>query len=91
MTSGGKITISVSLAGNDVITRVTDEGPGIPQELLKRVGEPFFTTKEKGTGLGLMVSYSIIENHKGSVEVTSNVNKGTTFSVKLPSLIKLSS
>lgn len=52
--------------------------------MLKKLGEPFYTTKDRGTGLGLMVSYKIIEEHKGYIEVESKVEKGTSFHIYLP-------
>ncbi|WP_176560250.1 PAS domain S-box protein [Brevibacillus dissolubilis] len=61
-----------------------DQGCGIPQERLPKLGEPFYTTKEKGTGLGLMVTYKIIRDHMGSIEFASEVEKGTTVDVVLP-------
>jgi signal transduction histidine kinase len=61
-----------------------DDGKGIPQELLKKLGELFYTTKEKGTGLGLMVSRKIIQEHKGALYFHSEVGKGTKVSVVLP-------
>jgi signal transduction histidine kinase len=63
-----------------------DTGTGIPEENLAHLFEPFFTTKlkEKGTGLGLAVSYQIIQDHKGTIEVTSQVGKGTTVAITLP-------
>jgi len=61
-----------------------DDGPGIHPDLLLRIFEPFFTTKAKGTGLGLAVVKRIIEDHDGSVEVRSEVGKGTTFTFPLP-------
>jgi len=63
---------------------ITDEGCGISESKLKKLGEPFYTTKERGTGLGLMVSYKIIEEHKGKIEVNSKVGIGTTFSIYFP-------
>ncbi|EWH21462.1 ATPase [Bacillus haynesii] len=54
------------------------------EDKLKRLGEPFYTTKERGTGLGLMVSYKIIEEHKGKIEVESEEGRGTTFHLTLP-------
>jgi signal transduction histidine kinase len=51
---------------------------------LAQIWQPFYTTKEKGTGLGLMVSYSIIENHRGTIQVVSEMGEGTTFTVRLP-------
>ena len=63
-----------------------DTGKGIAPENLKRIFDPFFTTKPvgKGTGLGLSLSYGIIEKHQGSIEVESEVGKGSTFRLRLP-------
>jgi two-component system, sporulation sensor kinase E len=68
----------------NVTVRIKDEGTGIPEDILQRLGQPFFTTKATGTGLGLMVSYRIIEHHNGSINIESNVNDGTTVEVTLP-------
>ncbi|MEN6582972.1 MAG: GAF domain-containing protein [Armatimonadota bacterium] len=85
MPSGGMITIETGAtpAGGAYIS-VTDTGVGIPQEKLERIFQPFFTTKTKGTGLGLSVVHKIVENHGGKIEVTSEIDKGTTFRVVLP-------
>ncbi|MCK4336431.1 MAG: two-component sensor histidine kinase, partial [Candidatus Aminicenantes bacterium] len=66
--------------------RFKDTGCGIKENDLKRLFEPFFTTKEvgKGTGLGLAISYSIILKHQGTIEVSSKIDEGTEFIVKLP-------
>jgi PAS domain S-box-containing protein len=80
----GTVLISARKIGNEVYIKVKDDGPGIPEHLLKKIGEPFFTTKENGTGLGLLVTYRIIQNHKGKVEVNSKVGVGTTFIITLP-------
>jgi PAS domain S-box-containing protein len=85
MPDGGEITIQVgNLASDDVMVRVVDQGVGIPEDQLARLGEPFYTNKEAGTGLGLMVSQQIIANHKGSMHFDSELNKGTTVEIILP-------
>nr|WP_236692992.1 ATP-binding protein [Aneurinibacillus tyrosinisolvens] len=66
------------------VTHFLDEGCGISEERLTRLGEPFYTTKEKGTGLGLTVSYRIIENHGGTINIQSQAGEGTEVSVILP-------
>jgi signal transduction histidine kinase len=63
---------------------ITDTGVGIPQENLDKLFEPLFTTKAKGIGLGLAVTKTLVEGHGGSIEVESEVGKGTTFTVRLP-------
>jgi signal transduction histidine kinase len=62
----------------------TDTGVGIPQENLGRLFEPLFTTKAKGIGLGLALTRTMVEGHGGTIEVQSEVGKGSTFTVKLP-------
>jgi len=80
--------IWIKTAGNDkdIIITVKDDGLGIPDDVQDKIFDPFFTTKDigKGTGLGLNISYKIIENHQGSITVTSKENEGTTFTLKLP-------
>jgi two-component system, cell cycle sensor histidine kinase and response regulator CckA len=71
-------------AGRFVRITITDEGIGIPEEHLGRIFDPYFTTKQKGSGLGLATSYSIIKNHGGSVSVESRPGQGTTLRVNLP-------
>ncbi|MBX5436428.1 MAG: PAS domain S-box protein [Alicyclobacillaceae bacterium] len=85
MPNGGRIFVRAQRHGEDhVLIEVQDEGCGIPPEQLPKLGEPFFTTKEKGTGLGLMVCYKIIQDHKGKLTIQSEVDKGTTVQVLLP-------
>lgn len=84
MSNGGFINISMKEESDYIYVSIQDEGEGIDAELLQKLGEPFYTTKEKGTGLGLMVSYRIIDEHKGKIEVESEEGKGTTFHIKLP-------
>ncbi|KMY50404.1 hypothetical protein AC625_13580 [Peribacillus loiseleuriae] len=86
MPSGGDLYVNASQQGGKVMIHIRDTGVGIPSEKLNKLGEPFFTTKEQGNGLGLMVSYKIIEGHKGKIEVVSEVNEGSTFIIKLPTV-----
>ncbi|WP_270181520.1 ATP-binding protein [Alkalihalobacillus sp. CinArs1] len=87
MPDGGIITVKVLLnEENEALVSITDQGVGISDEQLKRIGEPFYTLKENGTGLGMMVSFNIIENHGGTLQLTSSEGKGTTVEVVLPSV-----
>jgi PAS domain S-box-containing protein len=97
MPEGGQLSVTTSLAKNirigealknTVRIDVTDTGIGIPKENLVKLFTPFFTTKEKGkgVGLGLPVVHGIIERHKGKIEVVSEVNKGTTFTIYLEAM-----
>jgi two-component system NtrC family sensor kinase len=81
----GEIRISTQALDGHVEIKVSDTGSGIPKENLSRIFDPFFTTKEvgKGTGLGLNVAYNIIQKHKGTIDVESEVGKGTTFIIRL--------
>ena len=79
MPSGGKIHASIEKTAHSILITIKDHGVGIEPEQIKRLGEPFFTTKQRGNGLGLMVSYKIIQNHKGTIHVESQLNEGTTF------------
>jgi signal transduction histidine kinase len=86
MKDGGKLTVSTAMNDGLVEIAFTDTGRGIPSEHLDKLFDPFFTTKEvgEGTGLGLSVSYGIIQAHKGRIEVESEPGKGSTFQIKLP-------
>ena len=66
--------------------RISDTGPGIPEDVKTHIFDPFFTTKNEGTGLGLSVSNSIIEEHNGKISVDSEQGKGTTFYITLPAI-----
>jgi two-component system sporulation sensor kinase A len=89
MPNGGEIAIHAQKKDEEWISiQFVDQGCGIPEEQLKRIGQPFFSTKEKGTGLGLMTSKKIIEDHGGTIHITSKVNEGTTIEVYLPMKIK---
>ena len=87
MPDGGIVRIETSRAtGHDEGVRlvIADNGPGIPADVLPRISEPFYTTKTEGTGLGLPLSYSIIREHGGRVEVDTAAGRGTTFIITLP-------
>lgn len=81
MPGGGSITISTHYTGSEVILAVKDEGSGIPQEYMEKLGTPFFTTKEQGTGLGLAVCFSIATRHDAVIDIDTGPN-GTTFYIK---------
>jgi len=85
MGDGGIIRIECARKEEWVMVRIQDYGPGIPEEQMAKIGQPFYTTKDKGTGLGLMVSYKIVDNHQGHIVVDSRVGSGTTFDIVLPS------
>ncbi|HKR00676.1 MAG TPA: PAS domain S-box protein [Pyrinomonadaceae bacterium] len=85
MPLGGRLHISCEQANGLVSLRFTDTGLGMPEEVRERIFEPFYTTKgAQGTGLGLAVSYGIIERHEGRISVESEVGSGTTFKIELP-------
>ena len=88
MDEGGELIVATRTAddGEFIEVEFTDTGCGIPRENLEKIFDPFFTTKEvgRGTGLGLAVSFGIIARHQGTIEVESDINKGTTFIVRLP-------
>ena len=75
--------------GDYVRMRIRDEGVGIPEKYLKRIFDPYFTTKSKGNGLGLATAYSIVKNHAGLMTVESEVHVGTTFTIYLPAAAEL--
>lgn len=84
MPGGGSIRISTTLSMAQVKIRIEDEGPGIEEDQLAKMGQPFYTTKDRGTGLGLMVSFKIIDNHKGNIAISSELGSGTTCVIELP-------
>jgi PAS domain S-box-containing protein len=81
MSSGGSLAIRTYLDGNDVVLSVQDQGKGIAQEILEKIGTPFFTTKESGTGLGLAVCYGIAGRHDAVIKIETSP-KGTTFLIR---------
>lgn len=87
MPKGGNIHVAVKeKEAGKISIQIIDQGVGIPQERISTLGEPFYTTKEKGTGLGLMTCYKIIEGHNGELNIYSKINEGTTIEIILPTI-----
>jgi two-component system NtrC family sensor kinase len=88
MGKDGEILVKTSYIAknNNLAVEISDDGSGIPKEMLDKIFDPFFTTKEvgKGTGLGLSISYTIIDKLGGRIMVASEEDKGTTFTIYLP-------
>ena len=84
MSTGGELIIKTGEAEEGVWISLTDTGCGIPQEKIKQIFEPYYTTKEKGSGLGLMIVQRIVRDHDGRLELTSHGSKGATFRIWLP-------
>ncbi len=84
MTKGGMLTLQTGENSDNVWMSVADTGGGIPQEQINRIFEPFYTTKKKGSGLGLMIVQRIVRAHNGRIELESRVGHGTTFRIWLP-------
>jgi two-component system, sporulation sensor kinase E len=84
MTRGGTLTLQTGESPEAVWVSVADTGGGIPQEQINRIFEPFYTTKKKGTGLGLMIVQRIVRAHAGRIELDSHVGRGTTFRIWFP-------
>lgn len=78
------LTIRTFKENDQVVTEILDTGSGISDEVIKQIFEPFVSTKEDGNGLGLFISYGIMQNHKGNIEVMSEVGQGTCFTLRLP-------
>ena len=90
MPRGGVVSVKASRqkskCGDEICVEVSDRGQGIAPEFLEKIFTPFFTTKDKGSGLGLAVAFSIVQNHGGRIQVSSKVGAGTSFRVSLPAL-----
>lgn len=89
MQQGGELKVQVNQDNNtpkDLVIRITDSGTGINKENLSKIFQPYFSTKEKGTGLGLAIAYRIITDHRGTIEVESELGRGTTFIIRIPTV-----
>jgi signal transduction histidine kinase len=89
MPEGGRLTITIDTRDPGWLTiSIADTGVGIPEENLGKVFEPLFSSKARGIGLGMAISKTFVEGHGGSIDVKSEIRKGTTFTIKLPVLKK---
>lgn len=84
VSNGGHIMVHANEEDEHAVFEIIDNGVGIPKDIQNRLGEPFYTTKEKGTGLGLMVCYNIIEQHNGHIRFNSVEREGTVFTISIP-------
>jgi signal transduction histidine kinase len=84
MSQGGKLLIQAQIQGKAVRIIMRDNGKGIAAEDLPRIFEAYFTTKDHGSGLGLLFVYDVITDHGGKIQVESKINQGTTFEILLP-------
>jgi len=87
MPKGGDIQIfAYKKAGENLCISIEDQGFGIENEKIEKIGKAFYTTKENGTGLGLMITYKIIEEHQGSIAIQSSMGVGTKVEIYLPTV-----
>ena len=84
MPGGGEITIASRVRGSRVEVSITDTGAGMPPEVVSNIFQPYFTTKETATGLGLAICQSIMQEHGGRIVADSTPGRGSTFTLQLP-------
>lgn len=89
METGGTVTLTMSECDRFHSVKITDEGCGISEDMFRKIGEPFYSTKEKDTGLGMMVSRKIIESHGGAFKITSQVDIGTVVELCFSKSVKV--
>jgi len=82
--SGGNIGVEAKLENKEVLISIKDTGQGMSPEHLRKIGTPFYSTKEQGTGMGLAISQRVVKNHGGRIDFISQENKGTTVNIYLP-------
>ena len=89
MPAGGWLTFSTRLEADEVVVEVVDTGEGIAPEDIRRIYDPFFSTRKKtgGNGLGLAISYGIVQEHGGEMEVESGLHQGTRFRLSFPAVV----
>jgi signal transduction histidine kinase len=86
MKNGGNLLLSVTPEGNSVVLDVADDGPGIPQAVREKVFQLYFTTKSRGSGIGLAMTYRAVQLHNGTIDFTSEDGRGTTFHMRFPAV-----
>jgi two-component system, cell cycle sensor histidine kinase and response regulator CckA len=84
MDKGGELIIEVLKDSSSILIKISDDGKGIPSDIIDKIFEPFFTTKRTGVGLGLPLTQRVVDIHKGKINIESEIDSGTTVSIKLP-------
>ena len=84
MPDGGTLRVQTVQKGNELLLKISDTGVGIPDEHMDKIFEPYFTTKDFGSGLGLTLVYKIVKEHMGDIEINSKVGEGTSFTLSFP-------
>jgi signal transduction histidine kinase len=84
---GGSLSLKVERTGDNVAVEIADNGPGIPPEVRDKVFQLYFTTKERGSGIGLAMTYRAVQLHNGTVDFTSELGRGTTFRLQFPASV----
>jgi signal transduction histidine kinase len=84
MPNGGTLSVSTRLNGDDVVLSISDTGVGMSEEVLNKIFEPYFTTHDFGSGIGLTLVYKIAKEHMGDISVVSHEGKGSTFEISFP-------
>jgi len=87
MPQGGKLRFESAVRGDDAEIRVTDTGCGIAPEVKDKIFGLYFTTKERGSGIGLAMTFRIVQLHDGTIDFTSEPGKGTTFAIRIPTAV----
>jgi signal transduction histidine kinase len=87
MSSGGRLCVSAAQENSRVRVEIADTGPGIPPEVRSRVGQLYFSTKAKGSGIGLAMTYRAVQLHNGVIDFTTELGRGTTFRLEFPSAV----
>jgi len=84
MPQGGTLSVATERNGDEAILRITDTGEGMSDEVLAKIFEPYFTTRDFGSGLGLTLVYKVVKEHMGEIAVSSQEGRGATFTITLP-------